>query len=112
MANTKKKKEMSAGCRKLIESVSEQYPNPYFCDEDEMKFFTELKKEFPDASKHENTGIGNVICKDKMSRIVLAYEMIGASKAYAYMASSIMLDSFDLETEGIFLLNNRIREEV
>lgn len=101
----------SAEYKKFKEKVLDEEPNPYFCQEEEKRFFEEFKKDFPDATFHENTVIGTAVCKDKTARFVLGYEMLGASKAYAYLSGSLLLDTMEAETEGIALINGMLGEE-
>ena len=101
----------TAGYKRFRENVLEEEPNPYFCQEEEKGFFEEFKKDFPDATFHENTVIGTAVCKDKTARFVLGYEMLGASKAYAYLSGSLLLDTMEAETEGIALINGMLGEE-
>ena len=86
--------------------VLEEDPNPYYCYEGEEELFEDFKKEFPEASIHDKTGMGIAVCKDDMARVILAFEMIGASKSYAYMCGSLLIDSSDLEVEAIRLLDS------
>lgn len=104
----KKKIEIkeTVGYKRFKENVISEEPNPYFCQKDEIKYFAELKKEFPDATLHDNTVIGTAICKDKITRFALAYELLGVSKAYVYLSKALLLDIMDAEMEGIAIMNS------
>lgn len=103
---TKQTDKKADGFKALEKNILLEEPNPYFCTEEEKEFFPEFKKKYPDASIHENTGIGIAICKDDVARMIFAYQMIGASRAYGYLAGNVMQDSFFMEAEGLVILKN------
>ena len=110
MARKKKDICESNEYKQFKERIMLEDPYPYFCLKEEIALFPEFKKEFSDASLHKNTLIGTAVCMNKTSRFILGFEMLGASKTYAYLSGSMLLDNMEeAETEGTFLINEVLK---
>ena len=83
-----------------------EYPNPYFYHgKDGEGFFKEVKNWYPRASYHKITGMGEIICIDAYSRMMLSVMLLGASKAKCYSAWLAKKDEFALQAEAVHLID-------
>lgn len=83
-----------------------EYPNPYFYHgKDAEGFFNEVKNWYPNASFHKINGMGEIICIDSYSRMMLSVMLLGASKARCYSAWVARKEEIAFQAEAVHLID-------
>ncbi|MCR4813436.1 MAG: hypothetical protein K5879_01260 [Lachnospiraceae bacterium] len=95
----------------FVACVEREYPRPYYYFDEDGKYAKRYVKANPGASIHEDTQIGNVLCKDNNSRLMYAYELLGASRAYAYISGNLFTEAMKAEAESVCIINELLPKE-